>query len=160
MVLRGPTRAGKSTLARRLEGQSPDRFVVVASDNPPSHPNNRIAQVGLWGQLVREQWAAGQNVLLDCDLQAPWEATQLMLALGLPRPDSDVLIIRLSVPLEAALSRRSNLTPAEVAHYHQCWNAPPIAGELQLDTNGKDPGEVMADAIQMIRGKWPRSVGR
>ncbi len=155
LVLRGPTRAGKSTLARSIEGQPPDHFVLLQSDNPPSHVNPRPAQVEMWGSWVQEHLTAGQNVLLDCDLQAEWEARVLAQTSGVSLPGPDILIVRLWLSIAAAISRRNNMPIDDVIRFHTGHGAPPFPPERQVNTDGKSPGDVKVEVLELVCAKWP-----
>jgi hypothetical protein len=168
LLLRGPARAGKSTLGRSLNGRSPDYFVVIETDQlapPPEFPNpprtnaegvaRRIAQVILWGQHVRGQFSNGKSVLLDCDLQFPWEASLLGPSIGIQLPGPEVLVIRLNVSVATATGRRANLSPETVANLHQNWSAPSLGFDDEVQTDGVDPAEVERSVLSLVRAKWP-----
>jgi hypothetical protein len=170
LVVRGPSRAGKSSLAKSLEDRFPDHFGIVLTDHlppPEGYPNppktqveldaRRTAQVVLWGRLVRDFMDAGRNVILDCDLQVPGEVTILRKVAGIPIPGPDVMIIRLGVSRETAISRRANLTIPQVTELHEWWSAPSLTDEEEVNTEGRDPDGLSDHVLELVRKKWPRA---
>jgi hypothetical protein len=147
--------AGKSTTAVALAGRPPDLFVLVQGDNPPEHSSDRRSQIELWGRLVWERMTAGQNVMLDCDLQTEEEASELTRIARLEVNGPEVLLVRLGLSLGTAIDRKKSLPEREVAHYWRAWGAPPISWERRLETDGLDSDEVKRRVLEAIREKWP-----
>lgn len=167
-------------MAKRLVDKEPDRFVgfnlddtppgwsgVASLSTPLREPNPDLPHLSMMADRVRPCLEAGKNVILPCDLQS-LEAHGRPLVeklLGLKLVDPDLLIVRLEVSVEVAVSRDRGCVRDQWGHshgesavrnFHSILPSPPWEGvEESIDTNLLGIPQVESQLLTLIRRKWP-----
>ncbi len=157
MIIRGPIGAGKTALMRSLARDRRWGFYALDSDAALSH-----APRDPEGEHLDSEWpicidivtlnaklvlGRGLNLVMDPGLfLAAKHVDRCLRQLGRSREEREVVLIRLTVPVEEAVRRKTTLKPDYVRGSHKGWVTKPIPGEIVIDTTGKTRMQVLREA--------------
>lgn len=168
MMIRGPIGAGKTALMRGLARDSRWGFHALETDAALSHVPGDPQ-----GKHLDFEWpicidiiALNAKIILGRRLNLVMDPGQFLTAahvdrclrqLGRSRKEREVVLLRLTVPVEEAVRRKTTLKPAYVRGSHKGWVTMPIPGEVVIDTAGKDRAQVLREAKIALRERAPRA---
>lgn len=168
VMVRGPIGAGKTALMRGLAHDPTWGFYPLETDAVLSHVPGDPA-----GEHLDAEWstcidivALNAKVILGRGLNLVMDPGQFLTAgnvdrclrqLGRSREEREVVLIRLTVPVEEAVRRKTTLKPVYVRASHKGWVTKPIPREVVIDTEGKTKAQVLREAKAALRERAPRA---
>ncbi len=164
VIIRGPIGAGKTALMRGLERKPPWLFVALDTDAVSAHHpgdptgewldqewDTEIDLLALHAKLILGR---GLNLVLDPGLLLEAKNVDRFLRrIGRSRRDPRVILLRLEVAVAEAARRKTTLRPTYVQASHKGWVTKPVPGETVIDTNGRSPAQVLAEARLRVKAR-------
>ena len=164
VIIRGPMGAGKTTLMNGLAKVRSYHFWVLDTDAataalPPDPNGDHLGEewqleCQILGKFARAILAYGLNVVLDPGtLLTRREVDIFLRAAGRRRGDPRVILIRLGVPLEEAVRRKTTVRASYVRASNLGWQPAKVPGEIFIDTTGRSATQVLSMAKHALRGR-------
>jgi hypothetical protein len=154
VLVRGPIGSGKTALMRGLEGRPPWRLFALDADAVSSHhPGDPRGEhldrewdvdIDILALHARLILGRGLNLVTDPgSLLTTRKVDRFLRGARRERRDPRVVLLRLTVPTEEAVRRKSTLSAAYVRASHAGWVTRPVPGEIVVDTGGRSAASVL-----------------
>jgi hypothetical protein len=161
VIIRGPIGAGKTTLMHALARDRLVRYWVLDTDAAnsyhPADPRGEFldrewdVEIDLLALHAKIVLGRGLNLVMDPGmLLTTKNVDRFLRKVGRSRADPRVVLFLLTASTPEAVRRKTTLEPSYVRASHKGWITRPVRGEVEIDTDGRTPGQVATSARRVL----------